>query len=160
MRLELEDLVFFEAQFFQGTSQLTLLSRALLVTRDGIHEWWWSTHEEVGVLSWLRSVGSEEVLADQASFTLEIAFWLFDKVGDLDLIWVLLLQTVQFVLDKNIARRLVGVEQVHLSLVLWVLGNTSQQLEQRRDTRATTKQGDAVVLVWLPLVLLDRSLER
>ena len=102
----------------------------------------------------------QEVLGDEPGLALEVrAVGLVHEVRDLDLVWVLLLQSVQFRLQQDVGWGLVSVEEMDLGVVGRVLRDVVHQLVQGGDPGAGTKQGDGVKGVWLPLPLDSRALK-
>lgn len=159
--LKLENLVLGVAKLLQDTRKLTLVLGADLATGDGLVQTRWATDEELDVLLLgLREHSLQQLLGDVTLATSPLLGRVVQDVEGTETLGVGVLQILELLLEENVVLVHVTEDQSHLGAVLGVLEDLTGQLVHRGDTGTTGDQADVVVLVGLPGVLDDGTLER
>ena len=159
--LELEDLVLAVAKLGQDTSQLALVLGADLGATDGLVQTGRAAHEELDVLLLgLGQNGLQQLLGDVALAAGPLLGRVVKDVEGAEALRVGVLQVLQLLLQQNVVLVDVTEDQGNLGAVLGVLEDVARQLVHRSDTGTTSNQTHVVVLVSLPRVLDNRTLER
>ncbi|KAH3664162.1 hypothetical protein OGAPHI_004876 [Ogataea philodendri] len=154
-------MVFGVTQLAESSGDLTLVRWRHLVTRESIVKRRRTTNKNMSVIRRTRKFLLQELLGDVSLSDLWISStWsLVNKVRNLQLIWVLLGQLIQLLLEENVIKTFGTVEQLDLGLVFLVLQNLVDDLVQWGDTSTSAKQVDLLVRVWSPLPLQNRTFE-
>lgn len=159
--LELEDLVLVVTKILQDTTEFTLVLGADLTAGDSLVHGGRATDEELDVL--LLGLGQDslqQLFADEALATGPLRRGVAQDVEGTEALGVGVLQILKFLLQQDISFAVVAEDQSDLGLVLGVLEDLTGELVHRGDASTTGDQADVVVLVGLPGVLDNRSLER
>lgn len=158
--LKLKHLLLGVAQVLQDTRQLTLVLGADLATRDGLVQARRAADEELDVLLLgLGQHGLEQILADVALAASPALGWVVQDVEGTEALGVGVLQILELLLQQDVVLAHVTEHQSHLGAVIGVLEDLTGKLVHGGDTSATGDQSNVVVLVGLPGVLRDRTLE-
>lgn len=159
-RLKLEDLLLRVAQLLQDTGQLALVGRAVLGATDGLVHAGRSADEDLDVLLLgLGQDGLQELLADVALAAGPLLGRVVQDVEGTEAAGVGVLELLEFLLQEDVLLLDVTEHQGDLGLVLGVLEDLTRKLVHGGDTGTTSDQANVVVLVGLPGVLDDRTLE-
>lgn len=158
--LELVNLILAVSQFAQNTSQLSLVLRALLVTRNSLVQARWSTDEDLDVLRLgLRQHGLQELLGDESLLEVgRILGRVVERVEDAQTLGVGVLEVFELALEQDVLLGNVAVDEGHLGLVLWVVEDGAGKLVHWGDTSSSGYKRDVVMLVGGPRVLWDWAL--
>lgn len=157
---ELVDLVLAITQILEVTNQLTLIPGALLVTTDHVHQAIRSAHENLDVLALgLREDLLEQVLGDVAGLTNPLLGGLVENIESTESLGVGVLQLLELVLEEDVLLGHVADNKGNLGLIIGVLEDGAEELVHGGDTGAAGNAGDVLVLVLLPLVLGEGTLD-
>lgn len=161
VHLELEHLILVVTQLLQDTSQLTLVLGADLTTANGLVQARRATDKHLDVfLLRLGQHSLQQLLGDEALAASPALGRVVQHVEGAETLRVSVLQLVQLLLQEDVVLADVAEDQSHLGAVLGVLEDLAGELVHGRDTGATGDQADVVVLVGLPGVLGEGTLER
>lgn len=158
--LELEYLVLVVTQILQDTSEFTLVLGADLTAGDSLVHGGRATDEELDVfLLGLWQDSLQQLFADVTLATGPLRRGVVQDVEGTEALGVGVLQILKLLLQEDIFFADIAEDQSDLGLVLGVLEDLTGELVHRGDTSTTGDQADVVVLVCLPRVLDNRSLE-
>ena len=158
--LEFVHLIVSISQLFQIPCKLTLLRGTLLRTRDRLIQPRWATYEDLNVL--LLRPGNDllqQVLRNEA-FTLLPPFRrIIEDVERSEAIWVIILQLLELLLEKDILLRDVTEHERDFRLVLRVLEDGPRELPHGCYACAAGDDGDVAVFVGRPGVFRDGAFD-
>lgn len=160
IRLELVHLVLLVAKLLEGTSQLTLVLGADLVSGDGVHETGRATDKQLDVLVLgLRENSLEELLGDVAAVADPLLGRVVEDIESTETLWEGVLEVLKLLLQKDVLLGDVAKDKGDLGLIVGVVENSASELVHRSDASTTGNEGNVVVLVLLPGVLGQRTLD-
>lgn len=160
IRLELVHLVLLVAKLLEGTSQLTLVLGADLVSGDGVHETGRATDKQLDVLVLgLRENSLEELLGDVAAVADPLLGGVVEDIESTETLGEGVLEVLKLLLQKDVLLGDVAKDKGDLGLIVGVVENSASELVHRSDASTTGNEGNVVVLVLLPGVLGQRTLD-
>lgn len=159
--LELVNLVLAVSQLAQNTSQLSLVLRALLASRNSLVHSRWATDKDLDVLGLgLRQHGLQELLGDESLLEVGCVLgWVVERVEDTKTLGVGVLEVLELALEQDVLLGNVTVDEGHLGLVLGVVEDGAGKLVHGGDTSSSGYKRDVVMLVGGPGVLRNRALD-
>jgi hypothetical protein len=158
--LKLENLLLAVAQLLQDTRKLTLVLGADLASRDGLVKAGRTADEELDVL--LLGLGQnslQQLLVDEALAASPLLGRVVEDVEGAEALGVGVLKMLEFFLQEDVVLVDVTEDKSNLGAVFGVLEDMANELVHGCDTGSTGDQGNVVVLVSLPGVLGERTLE-
>lgn len=158
--LELVHLILLVAEVLESTGQLTLVLGADLVSRDGLHQTGRTTDEKLDVLVLgLRKNSLEEVLGDVSLVANPLLGGVVEDVESAEALGVGVLEVLELLLEEDVLLGNVAKDEGNLGLVVGVVEDGAGELVHGGDSGTAGNKGDVVVLVLLPGVLGERSLD-
>lgn len=160
IRLELVHLVLLVAKLLEGTSQLTLVLGADLISGDGVHETGRATDKQLDVLVLgLRENSLEELLGDVAAVADPLLGRVVEDIESTETLGEGVLEVLKLLLQKDVLLGDVAKDKGDLGLIVGVVENSASELVHRSDASTAGNEGNVVVLVLLPGVLGQRTLD-
>ncbi|KAJ1846335.1 hypothetical protein LPJ57_009042, partial [Coemansia sp. RSA 486] len=161
MCLELEHLLLGVAEILQDAADLALAVVGRLGTADQAHHRWRSAHADKDAFSaGSRHVFLHKLLGHIASVALPITRrCLVDDIMQLELLRMVLSQTIELRTQNNVILRLVGKHQSQLGVVAGILKDMLDQLQHRCDSGAASNHADLLESSSLVRILGDRTLD-
>lgn len=160
IRLELVHLVLLVAKLLEGTSQLTLVLGADLVSGDGVHETGRATDKQLDVLVLgLRENSLEELLGDVAAVADPLLGGVVEDIESTETLGEGVLEVLKLLLQKDVLLGDVAKDKGDLGLIVGVVENSASELVHGGDASTAGNEGNVVVLVLLPRVLGQRTLD-
>lgn len=158
--LELVHLLRSIPELLQDTGKLALVLGALLVSRDGIHHTGRTADEHLDVVRLgLGEDRLEESLVDVARGAGPVLGRVVEDVERPEALRVRVLQLLELAAQQDVVVGHVAEHERHLGLVLGVAEDGTRELPHGRDAGAARYQGDVVVLVGLPGILGQGTLD-
>lgn len=158
--LELVHLILLVAEVLESTGQFALVLRAHLVSRDGLHQTGRTADEKLDVLVLgLRKDSLEEVLGDVALVADPLLGGVVEDVESAEALGVGVLEMLELLLEEDVLLGNVAKDECDLGLVVRVVEDGAGELVHRGNSGTAGNKGDVVVLVLLPGVLGERSLD-
>lgn len=158
--LELVHLILLVAEVLESTGQLTLVLGADLVSRDGLHQTGRTADEKLDVLVLgLRKNSLEEVLGDVSLVADPLLGGVVEDVESAETLGVGVLEVLELLLEEDVLLGNVAEDECDLGLVVGVVEDGTGELVHGGDSGTAGNEGDVIVLVLLPGVLGERSLD-
>lgn len=160
IRLELVHLVLLVAKLLKGTGQLTLVLGADLVSGDGVHEAGGAADKQLDVLVLgLRENSLEQLLGDIAAVADPLLGGVVEDIESTETLGECVLEVLKLLLQKNVLLGDVAKDKGDLGLVVGVVEDSASELIHGGDASTTGNEGNVLVLVLLPGVLRQRTLD-
>jgi hypothetical protein len=160
IRLELVNLILLIAKLLQGTSQLTLVLGADLVSGDGVHETGRAADEQLDVLVLgLREDSLQELLGNVAAVADPLLGRVVEDIESTETLGEGVLKVLKLLFQKDVLLRDVTKDKGDLGLVVGVVEDGASELVHGSDPSTAGNESDVVVLVLLPGVFRQRALD-
>lgn len=136
-----------------------LVSQLIEVLLASIHHRWWSTHQNLNIISRCWEELLDSLLCDEPLLSDKVGRWFVEEVQHPESVRVVSCQLVQLITKKNVTFRDIGIDEINLCLVLWVLQRCTDNLQTWSEASSTCdhaqSSGQFRVVAHLALWTLD-----